>query len=219
MKIRLSYQTPDCRNRHTLIDFKVDSVVPPPNLLTDNKGIWRSFIEGVPLKGPVYIESNRLMEQGRFIIEFKAEERNEETIIKELKKANNDLKDALSLPTLSKPSPPDESKTVDPDFWDYLSEKASETDHWWLDTWLEEELEKYNKKIPCPNCNSKRSYEKRIWSKTGNWTLETHTKCKNCKHRLSIEDNRPLLREALRKGNTLKKDIKTLEKELKEGKP
>ncbi len=109
-----------------------------------------------------------------------------------------------------------EPKIVDPDFWDYLIETGAETDHWWLDTWLEEKLDYYKKHTPCPNCNSRRSYKKEIWSKTGNWVLETHEKCRNCKHRLSVKDNRPEIRKGLDKGIVLYKDVKTLEKELEE---
>lgn len=131
-----------------------------------------------------------------------------EETIKEIQEGSKDTSIIINQPH-------EEPKTVDPDFWDYLIERADDTDHYWLDNWLEEELEYYKEHTPCPHCGSRRRYKKEIWSKTGSWVLETHEKCKNCKYRLSIEDNRPELRKGLQQGNIKQRDVKTLEKEVK----
>ena len=209
MKIRLSYENPTSTERHYIVEFITEEIIQYLGTLQGIEGMWVPFIRAVPLEDLFIINEVRLGKHGRFILEFKEEKTAISEVVEQIEKASKDTEISLHHSI--------EHKLVTPDFWDYLIERADDTDHYWLSNWLEEGLEYYKETSPCPVCSSKRRYKKGIRSKSGKWTLETHEKCKNCKHQLSSEDHRPELRKALQLGNILEKDVKTLEKDL-EGK-
>lgn len=73
MRIRVSYVTPNHTKLYHIIEFEVESIVQIPGALRDNEGKWVRFVDGAPIKYPVSIMTDRLSEDGRFVIEFMEE--------------------------------------------------------------------------------------------------------------------------------------------------
>lgn len=66
------------------------------------------------------------------------------------------------------------------DFWEYLLERARDHDAWWLDDWLEDELENYKEAPKCPKCGSKDLFFDKKYHEGA--CVGEYAKCGKCSH-------------------------------------
>ena len=108
------------------------------------------------------------------------------------------------------------------EFWDWMLEKSGESEHWWLDDWLNDNLNRWRESQYCPKCKSRlvaHGIHDDVWSKTGNYVLEIHHVCKKCGHTIEIIDKRKEILQALENGNVKLKDVNMLKQELSSHEP
>ncbi len=99
-------------------------------------------------------------------------------------------------------------------FWEYLLNRASDNDAWWLDGWLEDCLEEFENIVPCSGCGSTAFVSHNVWSKTRNHVLEYQIKCEKCDKLVSTKSNREAIATLIQKGEVKVKDLPILKVEI-----
>lgn len=91
------------------------------------------------------------------------------------------------------------------DFWEYLLERTKDRDEWWLDNWLEDELEKYKGAQKCPKYGSKQLFFQTVYKRKV--CIGKYATCEKCDHDWLFDT----------KGRTTAEDIDKKIERLKEG--
>lgn len=102
---------------------------------------------------------------------------------------------------------------VEDDFWQYMLDNASNSDNWWLEDWLKEQLGSYQKEEACSHCASRRKELKHVYASVGNWVLEVRIVCRECNKVLEVRDYREKLRKAIADGLVRVCDVEILKRE------
>lgn len=98
-------------------------------------------------------------------------------------------------------------------FWEYLQAEANDTDHWWLDSWLDTQLDDW-KESPAHSCGCKRTHVEYIQSKTQHHYLQYIYRCSMCNDIVKVISNKDAIKQLVNDGNVRVSDIKVLKAEL-----